>query len=155
MQTCYFRNPPIADSFFSRVLVAWFQATIRGATQHDALAQFELARRQRLLTFCFARWRVEFLSAKKGQGEERDGVHQRPAWATSFQRWRVAARGHQALHLDSMAGVKQVRRFCARQVTPCSLKKSPPGLLCLATRPTVLGLSSGSALQATAMLLPC
>ncbi|XP_067423537.1 uncharacterized protein C1orf167 homolog [Emydura macquarii macquarii] len=94
-----------------RVLVAWFQATIRGATQQDALAQFELARRQRLLAFCFARWRVEFLRARKGQGEERDPVRQRPAWATSFQRWRVAARGHQALHLDSMAGVKQACNY--------------------------------------------
>ncbi|KAG6936420.1 chromosome 1 orf 167 [Chelydra serpentina] len=94
-----------------RVLVAWFQVTVRGATQHEALAQFELARQQRSLTLCFARWRMEFLRAKKWQRDERDGKQQRPAWAKSFQRWRVATRGHQALHLDSMAVVKQACNY--------------------------------------------
>nr|XP_023960083.1 uncharacterized protein C1orf167 homolog isoform X1 [Chrysemys picta bellii]XP_042708853.1 uncharacterized protein C1orf167 homolog isoform X1 [Chrysemys picta bellii]XP_042708854.1 uncharacterized protein C1orf167 homolog isoform X1 [Chrysemys picta bellii] len=94
-----------------RVLVAWFQVTIRRATQHEAVAQCELARQQRSLTLCFARWRMEFLRAKKWQGEERDGKQQRPAWAKSFQRWRVATRGHQALHLDSMAVVKQACNY--------------------------------------------
>ncbi|XP_039365444.1 uncharacterized protein C1orf167 homolog isoform X2 [Mauremys reevesii] len=94
-----------------RVLVAWFQVTIRRATQHEALAQCELARQQRSLTLCFTRWRMEFLRAKKWQQEERDGKQQRPAWAKSFQRWRVATRGHQALHLDSMAVVKQACNY--------------------------------------------
>ncbi|KAM9115985.1 uncharacterized protein C1orf167 homolog isoform 2-T2 [Pangshura tecta] len=94
-----------------RVLVAWFQVTIRRATQHEALAQCELSRQQRSLTLCFTRWRMEFLRAKKWQQEERDGKQQRPSWAKSFQRWRVATRGHQALHLDSMAVVKQACNY--------------------------------------------
>ncbi|XP_030393352.1 uncharacterized protein C1orf167 homolog isoform X2 [Gopherus evgoodei] len=94
-----------------RILGAWFQVTIRRAMQHEALAQCELARQQRSLTLCFTRWRMEFLRAKKWQQEERDGKQQRPAWAKSFQRWRVATRGHQALHLDSMAVVKQACNY--------------------------------------------
>uniref|UniRef100_A0A8C8VMC1 Uncharacterized protein n=1 Tax=Pelusios castaneus TaxID=367368 RepID=A0A8C8VMC1_9SAUR len=94
-----------------RVLLAWLQATIRGAKQHEALAQLELARRQRLLTLSFARWRMEFLRAEKWQREERDCKQQSPAWAKSFQRWRVATRGRQALHLDSMAVVKQACNY--------------------------------------------
>ncbi|XP_037737295.1 uncharacterized protein C1orf167 homolog isoform X2 [Chelonia mydas] len=94
-----------------RVLVAWFQVTRRGAMQHEALTQTALARQQRSLTLCFARWRMEFLRATKWQQEERESKQQRPAWAKSFQRWRVATRGHQALHLDSMAVVKQACNY--------------------------------------------
>ncbi|XP_075762716.1 uncharacterized protein C1orf167 homolog isoform X2 [Pelodiscus sinensis] len=92
-----------------RVLVAWAQVTICGHAQHEALAQFELARQRRSLALCFARWRTGVLRAQKWPGE--DGKQPRPAWAKSFQRWRVATRGHQALHLGSTAVVRQACKY--------------------------------------------
>lgn len=96
---------------FFRCIVIWAQVTACRLRQQEALCYFRRVREQHLLEVSFAEWRVKFMTAKQQLlGEEKSHTWHGCSQGKACQRWRLASRGQQALHLGSVATVKQVRR---------------------------------------------
>lgn len=95
---------------FFRCLVTWAQVTAYRLRQHEALSYFKKVREHRLLVVSFTEWRVKFLRAEQQVLGERNHKWQGPSQGKACHRWRLASRGQQALHLGSVATVKQVRK---------------------------------------------
>lgn len=94
---------------FFRCLVTWAQITACRLRQHEALSYFKRVREYRLLVVSFTKWRDKLLRAEKQVAGGRNHKWQEPSPGKACHRWRVAARGQQALHLGSVTTVKQVR----------------------------------------------
>ncbi|RMB91721.1 hypothetical protein DUI87_31951 [Hirundo rustica rustica] len=92
----------------SRCLVTWAQVTAFRVRQYEALSHFKRVREHRLLVVSFTKWRDKVSRAEQVPGG-RNHKWQEPSPGKACHRWRVAARGRQALHLGSVATVKQVR----------------------------------------------
>ena len=96
---------------FFRCIVTWAQVTACRLRQQEALCYFRRVREHHLLEVSFAEWRVKFLTAKQQLlREEKHHKWHECTQAKACQRWRLASRGQQALHLGSVATVKQVKR---------------------------------------------
>ncbi|KAL2296568.1 hypothetical protein Nmel_015887 [Mimus melanotis] len=115
LQTWYYqtRKQKFAVLFWERFLlhrclVTWAQVTACRLRQHEALSYFKRVREHRLLLVSFTKWRDKLQRAEQVP-RERKHKWQEPSPGKACHRWRVAARGQQALRLGSAATVKQVR----------------------------------------------
>ncbi|XP_050838264.1 uncharacterized protein C1orf167 homolog isoform X3 [Serinus canaria] len=96
-----------------RCLVAWAQVTACKLRQHEALSYFKRVREHRLLVGSFIKWRDKLWRAEQVPGG-RNHKWQEPSPGKACHRWRVAARGQQALRLGSVATVKQACNYWTR-----------------------------------------
>ncbi|XP_042739233.1 uncharacterized protein C1orf167 homolog [Lagopus leucura] len=114
---CQTRQLKNAALFWERLLlhrciVIWAQVTACRLRQQEALCYFRRVREQHLLEVSFAEWRVKFMTAKQQLlGEEKSHTWHGCSQAKACQRWRLASRGQQALHLGSVATVKQACNY--------------------------------------------
>ncbi|XP_066190431.1 uncharacterized protein C1orf167 homolog isoform X2 [Sylvia atricapilla] len=97
-----------------RCIVTWAQVTACRLRQHEALSYFKRVREHRLLAVSFTKWRDKLLRAEQQVPRGRDHKWQEPSPGKACHRWRVAARGQQALHLGSVATVKQACNYWTR-----------------------------------------
>ncbi|XP_024998335.2 uncharacterized protein C1orf167 homolog isoform X2 [Gallus gallus] len=114
---CQTRQLKNAALFWERLLlhrciVTWAQVTACRLRQQEALCYFRRVREHHLLEVSFAEWRVKFLTAKQQLlREEKNHKWHECTQAKACQRWRLASRGQQALHLGSVATVKQACNY--------------------------------------------
>ncbi|XP_038015425.1 uncharacterized protein C1orf167 homolog isoform X2 [Motacilla alba alba] len=94
-------------------LVTWAQVTACKLRQHEALSYFKRVREHRLLVVSFTKWRDKLWRAEQVP-EGRNHKWQEPSPGKACHRWRVAARGQQALRLGSVATVKQACNYWTR-----------------------------------------
>ncbi|XP_064253055.1 uncharacterized protein C1orf167 homolog isoform X2 [Passer domesticus] len=120
LQTWYYqtRKQKYAVLFWERFLlhrclVAWAQVTACKLRQHEALSYFKRVREHRLLVVSFIKWRDKLWRAEQVPGG-RNHKWQEPSPGKACHRWRVAARGQQALRLGSVATVKQACNYWTR-----------------------------------------
>ncbi|XP_021273332.1 uncharacterized protein C1orf167 homolog isoform X2 [Numida meleagris] len=129
---CQTRQLKNAALFWERLLLRrclfiWAQVTACRLRQQEALCCFKRVREHHLLEVSFAEWRVKFLAAKKQLlREEKKHEWQGPSQAKACQRWRLASRGQQALHLGSVATVKQACNYWTKAAafSQCSRQRS-------------------------------
>ncbi|XP_053853545.1 uncharacterized protein C1orf167 homolog isoform X4 [Vidua macroura] len=96
-----------------RCLVTWAQVTACKLKQREALSYFKRVREHRLLVVSFIKWRDKLWRAEQVPGG-RNHKWQEPSRGKACHRWRVATRGQQALHLGSVATVKQACNYWTR-----------------------------------------
>ncbi|XP_030918202.1 uncharacterized protein C1orf167 homolog [Geospiza fortis] len=96
-----------------RCLVTWAQVTACKLRQREALSYFKRVREHRLLVGSFVKWRDKLWRAEQVPGG-RNHKWQEPSPGKACHRWRVAARGQQALRLGSVATVKQACNYWTR-----------------------------------------
>ncbi|XP_062363393.1 uncharacterized protein C1orf167 homolog [Cinclus cinclus] len=137
LQTWYYqtRKQKYAVLFWERFLlhrclVAWAQVTACRQRQHEALSYFKRVREHRLLVVSFTKWRDKLLRAEQVRGG-RNHKWQEPSPGKACHRWRVAARGQQALRLGSAATVKQACNYWTRAAAFSQ---------CLRQRSTLIGI---------------
>ncbi|XP_015737839.1 uncharacterized protein C1orf167 homolog isoform X2 [Coturnix japonica] len=95
-----------------RCIVTWAQVTACRLRQQEALCYFRSVREHHLLEGSFAEWKVKFLAAKQRLlREEKNHKWHGCSQGKACQRWRLASRGQQALHLGSVATVKQACNY--------------------------------------------
>ncbi|KAJ7412404.1 hypothetical protein WISP_96941 [Willisornis vidua] len=114
----------------SRCLVTWAQVTARRRRQHEALSDFQRVREHRVLFVSFTEWRSKLLRAEQQVPGERKHKGQDPCAGKACLRWRVAARGQQALRLGSVATVRQACNYWT---------KAAAFSQCLRQRSTLIG----------------
>ncbi|XP_023796382.1 uncharacterized protein C1orf167 homolog isoform X3 [Cyanistes caeruleus] len=115
---CQTRKQKYAVLFWERFLlhrciVTWAQVTAGRLRQHEALSYFRRVREHRLLVVSFTKWRDKLFRAEQVPGG-RNHKRQEPSPGKACHRWRVAARGQQALRLGSVATVKQACNYWTR-----------------------------------------
>ncbi|XP_066059368.1 uncharacterized protein C1orf167 homolog isoform X2 [Chamaea fasciata] len=96
-----------------RCLLTWAQVTACRRRQHEALSYFKRVTEHRLLAVSFTKWRDKLLRAEQVP-RGRNHKWQEPSPGKACHRWRVAARGQQALHLGSVTTVKQACNYWTR-----------------------------------------
>ncbi|KAM4758614.1 uncharacterized protein C1orf167 homolog [Cyanocitta cristata] len=121
LQTWYYqtRKQKYAVLFWERFLlhrclVTWAQVTACRLRQHEALSSFKRVREHRLLVMSFTKWRDKLLRAEQRVPGGRNHKWQEPSPGKACHRWRVAARGQQALRLGSVTTVKQACNYWTR-----------------------------------------
>ncbi|XP_063273501.1 uncharacterized protein C1orf167 homolog [Prinia subflava] len=132
LQTWYYqtRKQKYAVSFWQccllhRCLVTWARVTACRLRQREALSYFKRVRQHRLLAGSFTKWREKLLRAEQVPGG-RNHKWQEPSPGKACHRWRVAARGQQALRLGSVTTVKQACNYWTRAAafSQCSRQRS-------------------------------
>ncbi|XP_071431789.1 uncharacterized protein C1orf167 homolog [Pithys albifrons albifrons] len=113
-----------------RCLITWAQVTARRRRQHEALSDFQRVREHRVLFVSFTEWRDKLLRAEQQVPGERKHKGQDPCAGKACLRWRVAARGQQALRLGSVAAVRQACNYWT---------KAAAFSQCLRQRSTLIG----------------
>ncbi|XP_062459836.1 uncharacterized protein C1orf167 homolog [Pezoporus occidentalis] len=113
---CQMRKQKYAALFWEhlllhRCLVAWAHVTACRLRQHEALSCFRRVREHRVLAVSFTEWRVKFLRAEQRVLGQRKHKWQEASQGKACHRWRLASRGRQALHLGSVATVKQACNY--------------------------------------------